>query len=792
MMNTNYLLMRISIIGVLLFSIQLSSFSQRDVMMQAFYWDVPVNEAAKDGFWWDSLAAKADDMKESGITGLWLPSPAKGNWGITDNGYGIYDHYDLGNYLQKGSTETRFGSRSELESMIAAMHNTEDGKPKIDVYADIVLNHVMADWQDNLESNPEVKAYVFDGAYRGGVQYTPYPNTEIIWVIPNAAPGDYYIKIKGANIKESYNDQGIRTHEQGYDVHFSWTDDMSSADDYWESEPNGGSGQFDLVANSGDTIHGRLGTAGNHSEVDEYKVTIGTAHDLKITIRAMQEPLWGDWSWGWGDQTNSYFPGEIWHNGQNLAESSLEARTFTNIHYVNHTGAGEPNYTWTYTDFHPVDASDFITNWDWNGGQDAIIPNTKGFGSDFNTYSSRVQNRLKDWGVWLSDQIGFDGYRLDFVRGIQSDFVAEWVDNLPLLDGNQRFIVGEYWTDHPYRLNDWVTAIDDYNGADVDAFDFPLRKDLNRMCRGDEYFNMSWLNHSGMVRNNGGESLPGTSVVTWIDNHDTGKEWDKWVTKDWTMGYSYILFHEGRPCLFYPHYYGGTLHSNHNGHEEWLTIPSLKGPIDDLMFIRETYLGGGLEVLTETGNPYPSNDVENVYVARRHGNGAKDGAILVINNANTEKGIWVDVNATGFSSWTGKTLKNAFDGSSLPVYSSGRAYFSAPARGYSIYVLADDYVAIGTKSATYIAKHSAKDSGILIYPTTIPQDGYLSINVAKSADVSLNLYNTVGALVGTLHSGYLSEGNHDFKLSNLSLSKGNYIVQLSQNDHIQTKRLVIY
>ena len=89
-----------------------------DVMMQAFYWDVPVDEQAKNGSWWDHLREMAPELKAAGISSLWTPVPAKGNWGIVDSGYGIYDHYDLGNYDQKGTVETRYGSRaSEAESI---------------------------------------------------------------------------------------------------------------------------------------------------------------------------------------------------------------------------------------------------------------------------------------------------------------------------------------------------------------------------------------------------------------------------------------------------------------------------------------------------------------------------------------------------------------------------------------------------------------------------------------------------------------------------------------------------
>ena len=101
--------------------------AQNDVMMQAFYWNVPVNESTHNGSWWDTLTSKATELKNANINGIWVPCPAKGNWGITDMGYGIYDHYDLGNYSQKGSTETRFGSRNELATMLSTMHTS----PKI-------------------------------------------------------------------------------------------------------------------------------------------------------------------------------------------------------------------------------------------------------------------------------------------------------------------------------------------------------------------------------------------------------------------------------------------------------------------------------------------------------------------------------------------------------------------------------------------------------------------------------------------------------------------------------------
>jgi alpha-amylase len=651
--------------------------AQNDVMMQGFYWDVPVDAVAKNGTWWDNLNNKSLILKNAGIKGIWVPSPAKGNFGIYDMGYGIYDPYDLGNYLQKGSTETRFGSRTELTQMISTMHTNG-----IEVYADIVLNHLYTG-DDNDESNPAVKQYVFDQAFRNGQQYSPYPTNEIKWVIKNATAGDYYLQIHG------YHLNNPAKAERGYDVQIDFASTGFNTTWSWEAEPNNGGGNFNVFPASGNTVRGHIETGG---DFDEYKFTVTGTRDVIVRLTARRENTSPAWEWAWADQTNGFYPKFIWKNSVNIAATTqLEAHTNTKIFYVNHTGAGEANHTWGYADFHPVDNSD------WLGypGSDEIITNTKFFGNDLNTFSNTVKTRYQAWGQWLSNTIGFDGYRLDFVRGFQEDYVAAWVNALPKKAGGaQRFIVGEYWG-ADYRIKNWVNAVASY-GADVDGFDFPLKSSLTSMCNGNAAaYDMRWLNHSGLVRNNAGNSLPGTSVVTWIDNHDTGKEHDKWVTKDWKMGYAYILTHEGRPCVFYNHYFGTTMVDAHNSALTVVPAPGLGLDIRKLIFARKTYLGGSLTVLSEIGNPYPSGDAYNVYVARRAGNGTKSGAIVVINNHDSAvKGLWVDSSPSGWASLAGQTLVNAFNAAETTVVQAdGRVYVSAPARGYAVYVKQSEYVA---------------------------------------------------------------------------------------------------
>src|SRR5213592_2250612 len=103
------------------------------VLMQAFYWDRPKLEG-KEFQWWDYVAGFVPSLSENGFTALWLPPACKAaNIGGMSMGYDPYDYYDLGDIDQKGSKETWFGSRSQLEQLINEAH-----VQGMQVYADLV------------------------------------------------------------------------------------------------------------------------------------------------------------------------------------------------------------------------------------------------------------------------------------------------------------------------------------------------------------------------------------------------------------------------------------------------------------------------------------------------------------------------------------------------------------------------------------------------------------------------------------------------------------------------------
>lgn len=100
-------------------------------LFQGFEWYL-----SDDGQYYKDLVLKLDELKDIGISAIWLPPMFKAT-GTNDTGYGTYDLYDLGEFDQKGSIRTKYGTKEELKILINEIHNRG-----MQVYADVVLNHM--------------------------------------------------------------------------------------------------------------------------------------------------------------------------------------------------------------------------------------------------------------------------------------------------------------------------------------------------------------------------------------------------------------------------------------------------------------------------------------------------------------------------------------------------------------------------------------------------------------------------------------------------------------------------
>ncbi len=198
------------------------------------------------------------------------------------------------------------------------------------------------------------------------------------------------------------------------------------------------------------------------------------------------------------------------------------------------------------------------------------------------------KSNVQDWLWRRSDsvaeyykQIGFDGWRFDYVKGFGGWVVKEWVNHAG------GFAVGEYWDGSRDLINNWV------NDSGASAFDFPLYYSM-RDAFGQR--NMNLLNGAGFAAWNPDKA------VTFVANHDTDE-----IFTNKLLAYVFILTHEGYPTIFYRDY------------EEWLD----KDKLNNLIWIHENYAQGS------TSNLWVDNDT---YIAQRNGD---TGLVVFINGSNS-------------------------------------------------------------------------------------------------------------------------------------------------------------
>ena len=129
------------------------------VMFQFFEWNLN-----SDGSLWKTLAETAPELRKKGMTAVWFPPASKGHSGGVDVGYGSYDLYDLGEFDQKGSVRTKYGTRDELLRAIESVQANG-----MDAYLDVVMNHRMGG-----DETEEVEVVEIDPSNRFEVVSDPY------------------------------------------------------------------------------------------------------------------------------------------------------------------------------------------------------------------------------------------------------------------------------------------------------------------------------------------------------------------------------------------------------------------------------------------------------------------------------------------------------------------------------------------------------------------------------------------------------------------------------------------
>ncbi|HTP65334.1 MAG TPA: alpha-amylase family glycosyl hydrolase, partial [Geobacteraceae bacterium] len=273
-----------------------------------------------------------------------------------------------------------------------------------------------------------------------------------------------------------------------------------------------------------------------------------------------------------------------------------------------------------------------------------------------------VYSELVEYARWLLEDIGFDGFRYDCVKGYGGWMVRSLQELRGLRSDTplKPYGVGECW-DSERTIDDWLDETNAWSDNQAGAFDFPLRERLKGMC--DSYgFSLRSLADGGtLLRDRAGEA------VTFVENHDIVR--DNPIINDKLLAYAVILTHEGYPCVFWKDYYGWDLGQEGN-----------QSGIATLVGVHERNAGGPSDVLHAD---------DDLYIMQRRGLPGQPGLIFVLNNRGDGwHGATVVTNrpSTRFvpAAWRGR------DDVGIPAEkwtgADGSGDFWAPPRGYAVYV----------------------------------------------------------------------------------------------------------
>jgi len=277
----------------------------------------------------------------------------------------------------------------------------------------------------------------------------------------------------------------------------------------------------------------------------------------------------------------------------------------------------------------------------------------------------KVYEAMFDYARMLIEDLDFDGFRFDFVKGYGS-----WMISLlskyryQKADSNDfmPYVVAELWSGGD-DIDTWLEKANRCTDNQIAAFDFPLRYKLKSVCDHPN-FDLRELTDGGTV-----VMKRPAHAATFVDNHDMGADT---IENDKLMAYSFILIHEGYPCIFWYDYYN-------NG----LARPNTPNGINALVEVHHKYAGGDSQILHADPD---------LYIMQRIGwqdnKIEQPGLVYVLNNLGDR--------------WSGTSVKTkwpnqrfapiAWDGHNdahpdeRTTDAEGNAEFPAPPRGYCIYV----------------------------------------------------------------------------------------------------------
>ena len=335
---------------------------------------------------------------------------------------------------------------------------------------------------------------------------------------------------------------------------------------------------------------------------------------------------------------------------------------------LNHNnGADEQEYnpitsTMRWTRFRPASGR-FPRNWTYfhPSPYESADPSRFGDMPDLCHINPRVSAGILEYARWLVEEVGYDGFRYDFVKGF-SGWIIRAIHDMEYKRGGEPvtiFGVGECWDDD-FSIDRWLDSVNPWSPHQAGAFDFPLRYRLKELC--DSYgYSLRNLFAGGTLM----EDRP-FEAVTFVDNHDFRDEQPE-IASDKMLAYAVILTHEGYPCVYWKDYY-----------RYGLALPGEPSGIEALVRVHEGYAGG------HTATLYLD---DTLYVMEREGFNRLPGLLFVLNSSGNWQKKWVRTrwNTTPIHprAWRGKDSLDTPE--TVTTGEEGWVEVEAPPRGYTVY-----------------------------------------------------------------------------------------------------------
>jgi alpha-amylase len=187
---------------------------------------------------------------------------------------------------------------------------------------------------------------------------------------------------------------------------------------------------------------------------------------------------------------------------------------------------------------------------------------------------------VKNWGVWITKELGLSGFRLDAVQHFSRRFTNEWIAHVRSQCGEDIFIVGEFWVPDVEKMVDWLDGVE----HDFLLYDSPLVWNFSNLSKTEDA-DLRTVFDESLV-----QKRP-LSAVTLVMNHDTqlGQTVETPIEGFFKpLAYALILLRrEGYPCVFYGDMYGMK--------GEYPEPPACGGKLADLTLARKLYAYGDQE-----------------------------------------------------------------------------------------------------------------------------------------------------------------------------------------------------